>query len=298
MRDLNPFQKPGQWYKGAFHVHTTNSDGKLTPAQVVEAHREHGYHILAVTDHDVVTDLSSFDDGGFLTIPAVEIGYDRNAVGQSYHLVMVDVQRMVDLPRHTPIQTAIERWTGAASLIHLAHPYWSGMSVAEIFPLEGLVGLEIYNTSSETDLGKGLATVHWDDMLVRGKRWWGYAVDDVHWLSEEGRIYDAFGGWVWIKAEKLEREVVLRALRNGHFYSSSGPEIGDFCVENGVARLHCSEATTINFVGDTQWGFQRRAQPGRTITGAEYRLSGNERYLRAECIDAEGRMAWTNPIFL
>jgi hypothetical protein len=55
---------------------------------------------------------------------------------------------------------------------------------------------------------------------------------------------------------------------------------------------------TINFIGHTQWGYQRRAGPGGAINEAEYRLKGRERYLRAECVDARGHAAWTNPIFL
>ena len=38
--------------------------------------------------------------------------------------------------------------------------------------------------------------------------------------------------------------------------------------------------------------------PDETMEYAEYKLSGSESYLRAECIDRYGRTAWTNPIFL
>ena len=293
IKSTNPFQKPGQWYKGALHVHTTRSDGRLTPQESIKGHREHGYHFLAATDHNVITDLSAQSDDGFLNIPGVEVTYDRNALGQSYHLCVIGVRKMLDLPPHTPIQQAIDRWAETGAVLFIAHTYWSGMVVNELMPLEKLTGLEVYNTSAHTDLGKGLASVHWDDVLVRGKRWWGYGVDDTHGTND-----DAFGGWVWAKAEKLDEGHVLEALRRGEFYASSGPQIHDFRVENGVASIRCSEVKTINFLGHTQWGFQRRAEPGKTISEAQYRLTGNERYLRAECIDAQGQAAWTNPVFL
>jgi hypothetical protein len=44
---------------------------------------------------------------------------------------------------------------------------------------------------------------------------------------------------------------------------------------------------TINFVAHTQWASQHEAAPGCATTGAVHRLSGNERYLRVECIDAQ-----------
>ncbi len=38
--------------KGALHCHTTKSDGKLTPDEVLRAHRDQGYDFIALTDHD------------------------------------------------------------------------------------------------------------------------------------------------------------------------------------------------------------------------------------------------------
>jgi hypothetical protein len=304
MSGSNPFQENGSWYKAALHVHTTRSDGRLSPKEVIEAYRQRGYDVLAVTDHDVITDLSPLSDNGFLNIPSVEVCYGKNEVGQSYHLVVLGVRDMVDLPRETPVQDAISEWRDAQRraqaepVIILAHPYWSGMTSAEMMALDELAGLEIHNTSARTDLGKGLSTVHWDQVLARGKRWWGYAVDDVHWMRRHGQYGEAFGGWVWVKTDALEEGPVLEALRQGQFYASSGPRIDAFSVENGVAGVQCSEVVTINFVGRTQWGSQHEAAPGCAITGAEHHLSGNERYLRVECIDAQGHGAWTNPIFL
>ncbi len=290
--NANPFLMPGSWYKGALHVHTTCSDGRLSPAESIAFHRQHGYHFLAVTDHDIITDLSGLSDDGFLNIPAVEVSHGHNEIGQTYHVVIVGIRQMVRVPPQAPIQEAIDRWAEAGSLLILAHPYWSGMVFTEILPLKWLAGLEIFNTSAQTDLGKGLATVHWDDILVRGKRWWGFAVDDTHGIND-----DAAGGWVWVKSERLEEGAILQAMKEGAFYSSSGPEIYDFRVENGVAWVRCSPVAAINFIGHSQWGFQRRAVPGGTITEAEYRLKGHEFYLRVECVDAQGHAAWTNPVF-
>jgi hypothetical protein len=292
------FEQPGDWFKGALHVHTSRSDGKLPPLEAMAAHRERGYHFLAVTDHNVITDLSAHSDEGFLNIPSVEVTYGRNGLGQSVHIVVLGVREMVDLPAQATVQEAIDAWAARGAVMFLAHTYWSGMVVSEMLPLDKLAGLEVYNTSADTDLGKGLASVHWDDVLVRGKRWWGAAVDDTHWMRQDGQFYDTFGGWVWVKAQALDEAHILSALRAGQFYASSGPEIYCFGVAGGVARLSCSAVKTIDFCGHTQWGSQRRAAPGEAVTEAEYHLTGHERYLRAACTDAEGHTAWTNPIFL
>jgi hypothetical protein len=289
---VNPFAIPGNWYRGALHAHTSHSDGTLSPNELVSAHRAQGYNFLSITDHQMITDPSTLGAPGFLLIPGVELVFGANPLGQGYHIVLVGTRRLPDLSAGR-VQETLDRYAASGALMWSAHPYWSGMTYAEMLPLQRLSGMEIWNTSANTDLGKGQATALWDDLLARGKRWWGYAVDDTHGIND-----DAFGGWVWVKAAELSEAAILAALKSGAFYSSSGPQIHDFRVEGGTAYLRCSAVATINLIGQTSAGYQRRAEPAVTIDSFEHRLSGNERYLRAECIDARGKSAWTNPLFL
>ncbi|MCC6792855.1 MAG: hypothetical protein IT336_14285, partial [Thermomicrobiales bacterium] len=46
-----PFDKPGRFWKGNLHTHSTRSDGKLTPAEVIAAYQARGYDFLALADH-------------------------------------------------------------------------------------------------------------------------------------------------------------------------------------------------------------------------------------------------------
>ena len=39
------------FFKGNLHCHTTESDGKLSPDEVVALYRDLGYDFLALTDH-------------------------------------------------------------------------------------------------------------------------------------------------------------------------------------------------------------------------------------------------------
>lgn len=293
MADINPFLAPGSWYKGALHVHTRNSDGKRLPLQSMILHQTNGYHFLTITDHDVVTDLSKENTPEFINIPGVELSHGKNELGQSYHVVLIGCRTPIHATPVMTVQEAIDMWAGLAKMMFFAHPYWSGMTRSDMMPLEKLTGVEIWNTSANTDLGKGMATVLWDELLVRGKHWWGFSVDDTHGVND-----DECGGWVWVKSEKLDEDSIIDAMKNGAFYSSSGPQILDFRIVNGVATVKCSPVATINIMGHTQWGYQRRAGAGKTITEAEYTLNGKEKYLRAECIDSTGHTAWTNPIFL
>ena len=42
--------------KGALHCHTTKSDGKLTPDEVLKVYRDLGFDFIALTDHDFLID--------------------------------------------------------------------------------------------------------------------------------------------------------------------------------------------------------------------------------------------------
>lgn len=62
------------------HVHTTASDGTLTPAELVALAQEKGLKAVAVTDHDTVEGLpealKAAGSRGFEVVPGVEISVD------------------------------------------------------------------------------------------------------------------------------------------------------------------------------------------------------------------------------
>lgn len=50
------------WLKGDTHLHTCNSDGKLTPGQLVEACQQAGLDYAIITDHNYNTVKASYTD--------------------------------------------------------------------------------------------------------------------------------------------------------------------------------------------------------------------------------------------
>src|SRR5262249_52399561 len=91
MRSL--FPAPGHFYKGNLHTHSTRSDGKLSPEEVVAAYRERGYDFLALTDHFLlqygypITDTRPFRALDFTTLLGAELHGPRIASGLDWHLV-------------------------------------------------------------------------------------------------------------------------------------------------------------------------------------------------------------------
>lgn len=90
-----PFDRPGAFWRGNLHTHTTESDGALTPRQAARHYQEHGYDFLAVTDHFrpeydfPVTDTRALRGLGFTTLIGAELHAPRTEAGPSWHIVTV-----------------------------------------------------------------------------------------------------------------------------------------------------------------------------------------------------------------
>lgn len=220
------FAGPGQWYRGNLHCHTTNSDGRLSPTDACAGFAALGYDFLAITDHDQVTDPAGIDAHGLCLIPAVELTAGAGLLGTEFHILGIGIDPGVVLPpRETPgrVSSAWLRAQGGA--VFVAHPHWSGLTIEDLLGLT-LDGIEAYNGGTVLDSLKGEAFTYWDEALLRGTNWSGIATDDTHWHT-----LDRGTGWVMVRATARTPDAIVAAIKAGHFYSSTGPEIHDVHIE-------------------------------------------------------------------
>lgn len=73
--------KGGRLSRGDFHTHSTYSDGRLTPTQLVDLAASRGVNVLALADHDTLAGqtearIAAARHPGFVLVPAVEISCD------------------------------------------------------------------------------------------------------------------------------------------------------------------------------------------------------------------------------
>lgn len=286
----NPFSTKGQWYKGNLHTHTTNSDGELSLKQIISSYKERGHDFLGITDHDKVTYVEEHSTSTPLLIGGIEISCGHSEIGESYHIVTVGLEGTVELPEKAPVQEVIDILQNQQGIVFLGHPYWSGLTLDDILPLKGILGIEVFNAGCLRGIGKGVSAIHWDDLLAHQKNLYGFAVDDTHFQEDIGH------GCIMVKAESLSAKNILSAIRGGEFYSSCGPMIENIVLENNVVTVSCSEVAVINFICAGSRGVSFRSEDRTLLTSASYELSEEKGYLRVEVIDLQGKTAWSQPL--
>lgn len=315
------FQNKKNWYKGNLHSHSVVSDGRLTPEKSVSLYKENGYSFLCFSEHDIYTDFrNEFNDENFIILPGIEwssVMYDEDGIRSKIHhlhgiLGNKEIQEKATKPLFTHMEELpVVQWEGAKTAQYMSdylrergcittynHPLWSRVDFEDFGNTTGLWALEIFNYGTVLESNTGYDTTHWDTMLRHGHKVNCFASDDNH---NEDFLYDSCGGWIMVNSDSLNHESIVQAMIDGNYYSSSGPEIYSMGIEDGVAYVECSPVNHVNFMsgnaingGFSYWG----EKDENSVTRAEFKLRGNETYIRIECIDKFGKTAWSNPIFL
>lgn len=297
---LNPFALPGRWYRGMFHCHTTESDGGLSVEDAVAWYADHGYDALAITDHNRLTSARPAAGRAMVLVPGIEVDAGRARFGEPYHIVGIGLGGMIDLPRDAasrhalPAQEVVDRLRQAGAVVFVAHPYWSNLVVDDLLPLDGIIGLEVYNTNVDLDVAKGDGGVHWDDCLTAGKPMFGIANDDTHW-----RWGDSGRAWTMLRAGALTPDAVVGALRDGAFYASTGVVLDDVRIDGETVDVHIGApgAREVRFMCDARWGKRVLAEDA-PVAHARLTLRGRECFVRIDVVGPGGERAWTNPLFV
>ncbi|MEN6495415.1 MAG: CehA/McbA family metallohydrolase [Thermoguttaceae bacterium] len=290
----NPFEQEGHWYKAALHVHTTTSDGDVDVATRLAQYRAANYQVVAVTDHWKTNDLSVCSDAGFLAISGMEAHPKTGTGAPRHHFVCLNLPHPFELDRDSPAQALIDKVIEAGGKVIYAHPYWTAHSLEEMTEVSGYVGMEVFNAVCHLRWNKGHGSVHWDQLLNKGKLLPAVATDDVHKTDEINR------GWTMIKAPSLDTVRIMHAIASGCCYGSCGPVIEDCRIEAGVIRIATSPVKQVSFFFDgAAGGHVVQAEGGNTLTSAQWAFGRDKRRnqsIRVEVMDQAGNCAWTNPL--
>ena len=90
---------------------------------------------------------------------------------------------------------------------------------------------------------------------------------------------------------------MLSALKNGDYYSSSGPLIKNVEFNEKFIEITCSEAQKVIALGH---GSASNSIQGENLTSCRINLEMffNSKWIRIVVIDKNSKKAWTNPIWI
>ena len=303
MKSLQPFSLPGRFWRGNIHTHSNLSDGALPPEAVVEAYKNAGYDFLQLSEHFInhfnwpIADTRRFRSNDFTTLIGVELHAPETSAGELWHIVAAGLP--LDFPPCGPNETGAQlarRARDAGAFIGIAHPAWSQLTIEDGRAIDAAHAVEIYNHGCAVENDRGDGWYLHDQLMNEGKRLSAYATDDAHFKTP-----DYFGGWVNVKAQSLDPDILLQALKDGHYYSSQGPQLRDISLNNKELNISCSPVDTITVV----CGHSRTCvKTGKAITSANFDLTKLETgwllkkpspWFRVTVIDHAGKKAWSNP---
>lgn len=285
------YQRGKNEYKGNLHAHTTESDGAYTPEEVIRAYKDAGYDFLAITDHRKITTAQETD---LVMIPGMELDFTVTD-SEVIHLLVLGVSDSFQAvyERNMTAQEAVRFLKEKGSLVFLAHPHWSLNRANTVKSLDGIDGVEIFNSISRPPYNaqRADATQILDLLACDGRLYPTLATDDSHFYDAE-----LFGGFIYAAADSLDEQGILTALREGRYYASQGPRFERVEVVGDKILVSCSEVSTIMFNSNLPWN-NNRCAAGEGITKGEYLLNRRqgERFVRVVIEDQNGKKAWMNP---
>ena len=318
-------------YRANLHSHTNLSDGTLTPEQMVQAYQEKGYSILAITDHEAPYDHTALSTDDFLMLTGYE-AYIRPSPTCEFDLFKPEIHLNLlakdphntaiigwdpNFCKYMPLEVAehqrehkgnlgprkysreyIQRFidTARASgyLVTYNHPCWSMEAEEDTLSYDGCFSLEVFNTGSEKISGYECNMALYDKFLRKGKFLYVHGADDNHNKAPFGDLMcDSFGSWTQILAEELTYPAVIRALEEGRFYATTGPEITELTFDGSHVRIGCSPAQRIVVHGSPKLGKSFYNPDGSPITHAELDLPPIGEYVYFSVYTADGKAAHT-----
>ena len=323
----------GSFYKANLHCHSTVSDGKWTVEEIKKNYMSKGYSVIAYTDHGIFVNHNDLAEDGFLPLNGYEIDITNKAEWKSpesktCHMCLIALdgdkveQRIAYRSKHleknmdiahiaegqeirrleyTPevISGIMREAVEEGFFVTYNHPVWSLETKDEYCSYHGMNAMEIVNFGCVC-VGNDDRNGHeYDDMLRGGERIFCIATDDNHDAHPMGSPYnDSFGGFTMIKADRLTYGDITKALKDGSFYASEGPEINELWFEDGRVHITCSEAVKVAYTTGMRRAKAKYPEDTETITEADFEVRPTDVYFRITVYDKSGKAAYTNAYFV
>ena len=299
-----------RFLRGDLHTHTRYSDGKGTVAENWVTAEARGLDFLFITDHGTIRQKAECKK--FRTV-----WWGQEPGRKKQHICVLDNERK--FTSNVDIAVDVARLRELGLFFFFPHPsgwfprmWYLPERVAEIDNAGDDFALEVMNGIFRTDpfhdewTDKNLEI--WDRYLSRGRRVIGLAASDAHMPATVGNV------WTGVLGARNTRSSVLKALREGRVFASSGPALNltaGGAGMSGVARpkagklaiaFECADAYGLKWARVIQDGKEAKCYRYGNVQHAVEKLvlpvSRKTRYVRVECAAQDDRRAYANPIYL
>jgi len=285
---LNPYKERGEYLKVQLHTHSTVSDGKLSPEDLIKSYAGKDYDYLAITDHDRMSVYLDEKEQGISLISGEEMTYPIPYFPFGRHILRLFVMDKV----RGNLQEKIDFTNSSGGMVVVCHPSSRGGLGTQSWLPERLIKynnfslLEIINHHADTN--ENLR--YWHGLLkFRGadRPVWGLAVDDTHYPENINKA------WLMIKLEKNTEKNLKESLNSGAFYFTEGPDM-TFAVKKGSISIKTDNNSTIAFI-DADFKVLKEIEGNE----AAYEANGSEGFVRVEVEDkVSKKMAYSQPFWL
>ncbi|MGW6602610.1 CehA/McbA family metallohydrolase [Streptomyces sp. NPDC055036] len=311
------------WYRGDCHVHSTYSDGELTPEQLAAGARVAGLDFLATTEHNTSEAHGAWNRhvGDDLLVILGEEVTTRTGHWLALGIHPGQVVEWRYGVRDERVDQHLEEVHRVGGLCVAAHPHAPYASGTFMYPYQGFDAVEVWNGLWTSGLpwnaDNEAALAEWGRSLAADihQAQWRPAMgnSDTHLVNQIGVPHTV------VLAEELSTAGVLAGIRAGRswiaesaavelsFTVSAGDQsagigerlkIGD---EPAVARAEVTGVPSGTVSFHTEQGKVHRASlPGSGSGAVEWHVSAAESaFVRIEVRHPEGHMAaLSNPIIL
>ncbi len=275
--------------KGSLHTHTINSScGKIPLPEVVEIYEKMQYAFIAITDHNMQTDISSINSDSLTILPGIEI--DINFANH-FGIVNTDPGK-IHYSKDASQQELIDRNISSGSIVTLNHPDWQSRehySIDKLLELKNYTGIEIYNSVIEFLQGSPLSTAKWDRLLLEGRRVLGFANQDFH------KYQHALDCCNVITGRDRRPEAIMRELLAGRFYCHYGVNIISLGRNGDTVYVETENAELIRFIGDG--GVVLKKSSGKNAE-IDFDRDAKINYIRIECLGKGEEISFSQPFFI
>ena len=290
------------------HSHTTYSDGAHSVADMEHWRQRFGLDLLGITDHNT---LKHVDD----CRPYPQIYVGEEVTGRHHHVLIHQPPALLEPAHHLHREVANIRAAGRLPLV--AHPtgwmrhIYDDERIQSVRELDGVFLMEIGNGAANWfnyhDSTDDTAVALLDQLLLAGRSVVAVGNSDAHRAANVGLV------WNGVVEESTAPEAIYQAIAAGRGFVSNGPaallwadgEATGLAPRQGTKTVHlrCEGADS---AGLARWRlladgktWQEGSVEGQCAFRQEFDApaSGVHSY-RLECVAADGRRAYTNPVRL